>query len=1041
MNPSLSVLYIVRNEEKLLKQSLESIVPIADEIVVVDTGSCDGTLQICRQFKRTKILSHSWVHDFSKTKNYGIKQCTKDWIFCIDADEMIDEGAAKKIKQAIKGAGKKVGGFGLHIVDHEDNWGTLPQKNKPFFESPQIRVFRNIPEIRFEGRVQESVAGSIKKLGLATDLLGAGIHHFLWRGKEPSYKSLKLRYYNKLGANFDIPDMEVLPSREPPEPAPVDKVGIVLLAHNGIRNTKACVISVNEHTKIPYELFLVDNGSSDGTADFLLKTTGRKPLRLERNVGVAAGRNKGALEALKDPSVKYICFLDNDTRITPGWLSEMVSVLEDHPEIGLLGPLAAAANGAQNVSGQYPKMGTEAICKKLDERKDRIIKVKEIDRFCMLIRTNVLGSIGLFDESFGLYGYEDYDLCARVRAAGHDVAIANRVYIEHQGGGTVSSHQKNWYQIILNAANKYKEKWKSEPEPRPPSSLGFRRGLEEKSSSSYSHPKTSIVVLTHNRLDVTRPCVTSILENTNNFELVVVDNASTDGTQAWLESIGKITLIRNKENAGVPKARNQGIRASKYEYIVLMDNDVMVRPGWLDELFWEIRNGKDVVGIEAWKLNDDFAATHQCNNQKQEFDYLGGACCLFKRAVFEKAGLLDEGFSPAYYEDVDISVRAKKAGFKLGWKPSPKIKHREHQTLVFGQKDFSYQEQLSRSYMRFAQKMKGSLAVEHEELPPQDKKLNILYLGMQYDYGIKERGMSFEQDNFFPALQQWDKMGALTHFDYVEIGKQHGIPKMSHMLLDKVDEVKPDALFCVFFDENHDPRREVLARISKHTPAITIGWFCDSHWRYGNFDRPWANHLEYCVTTSTVAHEKYLKDGLKDKVIKSQWAASPKYKKIDGTSLDVDISFVGQPHGDRRQVIAALQRAGLMVQFYGTNWQGGRRLSFEEMVLMFNRSKINLNLNNSCDARFKQIKGRNFEVPACGGFLLTGKAENLGDYYEYGKEIATFDDTQDMIGKIKYYLAHEDERRAMADAAYARTMREHTYAHRFDHIFSRAGLL
>ena len=89
---------------------------------------------------------------------------------------------------------------------------------------------------------------------------------------------------------------------------------------------------------------------------------------------------------------------------------------------------------------------------------------------------------------------------------------------------------------------------------------------------------------------------------------------------------------------------------------------------------------------------------------------------------------------------------------------------------------------------------------------------------------------------------------------------------------------------------------------------------------------------------------------------------------------------------------------------------------------------------------FEQIKGRNFEVPGCGGFMLTGKADDLENYYQFGKEIVCFEDIHDLIDKIRYYLAHEEERAAIARAGYERTLREHTYAHRFEAIFKEMNL-
>jgi len=195
----------------------------------------------------------------------------------------------------------------------------------------------------------------------------------------------------------------------------------------------------------------------------------------------------------------------------------------------------------------------------------------------------------------------------------------------------------------------------------------------------------------------------------------------------------------------------------------------------------------------------------------------------------------------------------------------------------------------------------------------------------------------------------------------------------------------------------------------------------------------------FCVTTSTVAEAKYKRDGLGAKVIKSQWACAPTYRRIDGVKKDIPVSFVGQPHGNRRTVIQTLRANGIPVQTFGTGWE--KRLSLDEMVLMFNRSLVNLNLNNSADQTVKQIKGRNFEVPGCGGLLLTEVAENLSDYYTIGKEIDTYASTPELISKTKHYMNNPDQAMAMGKAAYDRTMSEHTYAHRFNHIFGKAGLI
>jgi spore maturation protein CgeB len=191
------------------------------------------------------------------------------------------------------------------------------------------------------------------------------------------------------------------------------------------------------------------------------------------------------------------------------------------------------------------------------------------------------------------------------------------------------------------------------------------------------------------------------------------------------------------------------------------------------------------------------------------------------------------------------------------------------------------------------------------------------------------------------------------------------------------------------------------------------------------------------------------------------------------------------PHGDRRLIIESLRRSGIEVQVWGKGWERGR-ISQDDMIGVFNQSHINLNLSNSSPpsnpsvraidaatrlleascleprlregiarrlARLRQpaahgqmsgypdqIKGRNFEVPGSGGFLLTGMAENLNEYFLPGHEVACFSGVDDLASQIRYYLRQTDERNAIACAGYDRTMREHTYAHRFSDIFQRIGL-
>lgn len=347
-------------------------------------------------------------------------------------------------------------------------------------------------------------------------------------------------------------------------------------------------------------------------------------------------------------------------------------------------------------------------------------------------------------------------------------------------------------------------------------------------------------------------------------------------------------------------------------------------------------------------------------------------------------------------------------------------------------------------------------AIPFHQKTKRGQPVKILFMCVMYDYNDKRRGIGGEWENFYRIMQRIPGV-EISSFDCSDFSDLKLREENNARLLQVIKDTSPDVLFYISFKDIIS--RETLQYIKNNTKTTTINWFCDDHWNFDRFSKDWCWNFDYCVTTYKEAVPKYQAIGYKN-IILSQWAASPEtYPKLD-LPLKYDVSFVGQRYGERQDIVNEIRAAGIQVACFGYGWNENwfkrkwnkrfkrypslqfakRGISCEEMVRVFNQSRINLNFSaSSVENMPDQIKLRNFEVACCGGFLLTGKAPHLEDFFEIGKEIVCYDSTKDMIDKIKYYLAHEDERQKIALAGYNRTIKDHTYA-RFKDIFSRIKL-
>ena len=521
-------------------------------------------------------------------------------------------------------------------------------------------------------------------------------------------------------------------------------VSIVIPVYNQYAYTLVCLWSIAKFTppSIPYEVVILDDCSTDKTLEIKDYVKNVQVYRNETNQGFLKNCNTHI------PKVrgKYVFLMNNDMEVTEGWLEPAIRALKESG-VGLVTSCVLNTDGTIQAAGlTLEKKGNHRF--NYYELSPSYLKDKKIDVHAaygcaMCFEKELWNRLGGYDEYYLPAYFEEIDFSMKVRyQLKKRIVCAANSQIFHYG---MMSYTEKGHQLTEINKGKFVDRWQKELEKdgindenyaqllddlwrwdfirvfgntilksyyqdgKKTYYLGKRKLFsrpftyeEEKTTYPYrmldsipetfelpvfEKPLVSIVIPVYNQYSYTHACVYSILKNTPSsipYEVMVLDDCSTDETQTIGERIKNVHVFRNQTNQGFLKNCNNYIPKAHGKYVFLMNNDMEVIPGWLEPMIKALKKrdigitNSCVLSIDGtiqaagWTLmknglnyqNATLALPKHLKDKIFDISHAFGCAMCFEKSLWEKLNGFDELYLPAYCEDSDFSLRCLCRCFK-----------------------------------------------------------------------------------------------------------------------------------------------------------------------------------------------------------------------------------------------------------------------------------------------------------------------------------------------------------------------------------------
>ncbi|MBK8127889.1 MAG: glycosyltransferase [bacterium] len=729
-HPRITTMMNIRNEDRWLREVLDSAARVSDAIVVYDDGSTDKTQEICQIHPAVAIYQRGEENETDKARDknrlYDLARgCPADWVLCLDGDEVLEASAPRRLLECIQSAARDVTKIEFEFLylwndrAHYRTDGIYTGIFHPCLFRPGTQAW---DELRFEAtghggnlhceRVPQNLRGEALRADLKIEHLGYmyaedRLRKYYWnKGKDP--KHAQAGYYEHL---LDQPHMTLAawngrPDAATPKRNATQKQTLKpdYYYANARRNLAERVPRAARN--------VLDVGCGNGATGKLIKElTGARVTGIEIHHEVAAVARQVLdevhvldVEAQELPNgVMYDCILLGDVleHLIDPWgalrklaarLAPNGSMIASLPNVRNLGVISKLLEGSWN----YAEYGI------LDSTHLRFFAKNDmITLFAQAgLRAEVVEIVRdpLFEQKMPPRETRTLDM--------GDLVLRN---LAPQDIDELTAQQ-----FIFMA-------------------------IPDASVLPKPEAVASVVIPVFNNLRFTRTCLESLYHanETTAHEIIVVDDGSTDGTAEYLAAQGeRIRVIRHDRNYGFARSCNDGARAAAGQVIVFLNNDTEVLPGWLDAMVEALRSDRrigivgnlqifpDTMRVQQAGIGCDehgqvhsiyngvLPANHPVVQKPREFQFIAGSCLTIWRQLFMEVGGFDEAYLNSC-EDIDLCMRVTQTGRKIWYCPQSRIYHYESRTVAGHDKNGA-------NYRLLLSRWKDSMVADAEQVYASD---------------------------------------------------------------------------------------------------------------------------------------------------------------------------------------------------------------------------------------------------------------------------------------------------------------------------------